>query len=323
MKIKNIIIGFLLLSTSLFGQGFNFDIQNTSLEEYLKMEKILGGRKIQNESRYYSGQGIAQPIRFQRKEKDIPDCIVSYQFYEIDSLLTEIEYEWDVSNFEKKDNNQKSKKFQKALISKYKELKTLISKDFGKPQVKKNYSNISRLDSINTFVESSTWKPNDSLVIEMHATISNYYEKKGAITINPVHRIRLYIRNQLKEKEKETPKLDDKKLAELEKIKIDFFNALKEKDFPKSKEFLSDLIIEKVTDEQINILINNIKFEKKTELIFSGVQVGLDNSIFTILQYKYSDDKTNPPTELIKLIFDDKNKIVGIQPIKLQNKITD
>lgn len=323
MKIKNIIIGFLLISTSLFGQGFNFDIQNTSLDEYMKMEEILGGKKIQNESRYYSGKGIAQPIRFQRKEKRIPDCIVSYQFYEIDSLLTEIEYEWDVSNFEKHDNNQKSKKFQKTLISKYIELKTLISKDFGKPQVKKNYSNISRLDSINTFVESSTWKLNESTEIELYATISNYYEKKGVITINPVHRIRLYVINQSKKKEKETPKIDDKKLTELEKIKIDFFDTLKNKDLPKSKEYLSDLIIDKVTDEQINMLINNINFEKKTELISSGVQMGSNNSIFTLLQYKYSDDKSSPPTEIIKLIFDDKNKIVGIQPIKLQNKITD
>ncbi len=157
----------------------------------------------------------------------------------------------------------------------------------------------------------------------MYTTVSNYYDKKGAMTINPVHRIRLYIKNQSKEKEKEVPKLDEKKLAELEKIKTDFFTALKAKDLPKSKEFLSDLILEKVTYEQINILIDNISFDKETELIYSGFQMGFNGSMFTLLQYKYSDDNSSPPNEMIKLIFDDKDKVVGIQPIKMQSKIND
>jgi len=234
--------------------------------------------------------------------------------------MSSVLYEWDVSNFEKKDNNQKSKKYQKAFISKYKELKKNISTEFGKPKTKRNYSNISRLDSINTFVESSIWKPNDSTEIEMYATISNYYEKKGAMTINPVHRIRLYIRNQSKKDKKTVPKLDDKKLSELDNIKTDFFKVLKIKDLSKAKEYLSDIIKEKVTNEQLNLLIDNIDFERKTELIYSGIQMGFNGSMFTLLQYKYSDDSSSPPNEMIKLIFDEKDKIVGIQPIKLQRK---
>tara|TARA_R110002020_G_scaffold194458_1_gene395322 strand:+ start:397 stop:1356 length:960 start_codon:yes stop_codon:yes gene_type:complete len=318
---KYIIIGILFISTSVFGQEFNFDIHNTSLAEYLKMEESLGSEKIPTTSNHVSFGGNAQPIKYLRKEKVIPDLTSFYFFKKADSTISYVLYEWDVSNFEKQDNNQKSEKFQKALIAKYRGLKTEISNEFGQPEVKKNYSNISRLDSINTFVESLTWKPNDSTEIEMYATVSNYYEKKGAMTINPVHRIRLYLRNQ--SKEKEIPKLDEKKLAELERIKTDFFNALKAKDLPKSKEFLSDLILEKVTDEQINTLIENINFDKQTELIYSGVQMGYDGSMFTLLQYKYSDDNSSPPSEMIKLIFDDKDKVVGIQPIKMQNKITD
>ncbi|WP_132065900.1 hypothetical protein [Aquimarina spinulae] len=312
---KNIILGFLFISTSIFGQEFNFDIHNTSLTEYFKMEENLGSKKIPTTSNHVSFGGNAQPIKYLRKEKKIPDLTAFYFFKKADSTMSYVLYEWDVSNFEKQDNNQKSEKFQKALIAKYKGLKKDISKDFGQPKVKKNYSNISRLDSINTFVESSTWKLNNNTEIEMYATVSNYYEKKGTTTINPVHRIRLYIRNQ--SKEKEIPKLDGKKLAELEKVKIDFFNALKSKDLPKLKEFLSDLILEKVTDEQINILIDNINFEKQTELIYSGVQIGFNGSMFTLLEYKYSDDSSNPPNEIIKLIFNDNNKVVGIQPIKL------
>ena len=322
-RMKYIIIGILFISTSVFGQEFNFDIHNTSLAEYLEMEENLGSEKIPTTSNHVSFGGNAQPIKYLRKEKVIPDLTSFYFFKKADSTMSYVLYEWDVSNFEKQDNNQKAEKFQKALIAKYKGLKKEISNEFGQPEVKKNYSNISRLDSINTFVESSTWKPNDSTEIEMYTTVSNYYEKKGAMTINPVHRIRLYIKNQSKEKEKEIPKLDEKKLAELEKIKSDFFTALKARDLPKSKEFLSDLILEKVTDEQINMLIDNINFNKQTELIYSGVQMGFNGSMFTLLQYKYSDDNSSPPNEMIKLIFDDKDKVVGIQPIKMQNKITD
>lgn len=287
------------------------------------MEESLGSEQIPTTSNHVSFSGEAQPIKYLRKEKVIPDLTAFYFFKKTDSTMSYIRYEWDVSNFEKQGNNQKSEKFQKALIAKYKGLKKEISNEFGKPEVKKNYSNISRLDSINTFVESSTWKPNDSTEIEMYATVSNYYEKKGAVTINPVHRIRLYIRNQSREKEKEVPKLDKKKLAELEKIKSDFFTALKARDLPKSKEFLSDLILEKVTDEQINMLIDNINFNKQTELIYSGIQMGFNGSMFTLLQYKYSDNNSNPPNEMIKLIFDDKDKVAGIQPIKLKKKKTD
>lgn len=68
------------------------------------------------------------------------------------------------------------------------------------------------------------------------------------------------------------------------------------------------------------MLIDNINFDKETKLVYSGIQMGLDGSMFTLLQYKYSEDNSNPPIETIKLTFDDKNKVVGIQPIKLLNK---
>lgn len=314
-RMKNIIIGFLLISTSVFGQEFNFDIHNTSLDEYLKMEERLGSEKIPTTSNHVSFSGEAQPVKFLRTERIIPDLIAFYFFKKADSTMSYILYEWDISNFEKQDNNQKSEKFQKALIAKYKELKKYISESFGQPEVKSNYSNFTQYDQKNFFEEKSTWNPNDSTEVELYSIASNHYEKKGATTINPTHRIRLYLKNQ--SKEKEIPKLDSKKLVELEKIKIDFFNALKAKDLTKSKEFLSDLILENVTDEQIKTLIDNINFEKQTELIYSGVQMGSNGSMFTLLQYKYSDDKSSPPSEMIKLIFDEKDKVVGMQPIKM------
>ncbi|MDC7125805.1 MAG: hypothetical protein PQJ46_09565 [Spirochaetales bacterium] len=312
---KAIFIGFLFVSTSVFGQEFIFDIHNTSLSEYLRVEEDLGSEKIPTTSNYVSFDDEAQPIIYLRKEEIIPDLMAYYFFKKADSTMSYVLYEWDTFNFEKQDNNQKSEQFQNALIAKYKGLKEDISDEFGQPEVEKNYSNISRLDSVNTFVESSTWTPNDSTEIEMYTTVSNYYEKKGAVTINPVHRLRLYVRTI--SMEKDIPKLDSTKLAELEDIRIDFFHALKSKDLAKSREFLSNLILETVTDEQMKILTDDINFEKQTELIFSGVQMGLNGGMFIILQYKYSDDSSSPPSEMIRLIFDDKNKVAGIQSIKL------
>jgi len=322
-RMKNIIIGFLFISTSVFGQEFNFDIHNTSLAEYLKMEKKLGSEKILTNSNHLSFSGNAQPIKYLREEKVIPDLTAFYFFKKADSTMSYVLYEWDVYNFEKQDNNQKSEKFEKALIAKYKELKKDISIDFGQPATKSKYSNLADYYQESFFEEKSNWKPNDSTEIELYAVASNYYEKNGPVTINPTHKIRLYIRNKTKLEDTPIPKLNDKKLSKLEKIKTGFFEALEAKDLSKSREYLSDLIRETVTDQQINILIDNIYFEKETELIYSGNQMGLNGSMLTVLQYKYSDDIASPPSEMIKLIFDDKDKVVAIQPIKLQNKITD
>lgn len=307
---------FLFITSYTFGQEYNFDIHNISLSKIIEIEKNIGSIRIQNESRYYSGKGIAQPIKFQRKENKIPDCIVSYQFYEKDSVLTEIEYEWDVYNFEKNDNNQKTLTFEKAMIKKYETLKEMVSKKFGTPKTESNYSNLAKYKQNHFFEENSTWDINDNTTINISTTISNYYEKEGAVTINPIHKIRFNIINTSKNEDNSIPEVDHKRLSELNKIKIDFFKALKAKDLQKSKEFLSDLIIEKVTEVQINMLIDNINFDKETKLIYSGIQIGLDGNMFTILQYKYSDDNSSPSEEIIKLTFDDKNKVVGIQPIK-------
>ena len=90
-----------------------------------------------------------------------------------------------------------------------------------------------------------------------------------------------------------------------------------------SRTFLSSLIIENVTDAQLNILIDNWDFEKETKLIYSGIQVGLDGKIFTMLNFQYKDDISEPVKEILKIIFDDKDKVVGIQPIKLQGKTSE
>jgi|TARA_R100000479_G_scaffold165038_1_gene104127 ferredoxin-fold anticodon binding domain-containing protein len=312
--------GILLVGNTIFGQEFIFNIHEKNISEIRQIEDSLGSEKIPNES-YYSMSEI-QPISFRRKEKNIPDLIVQYE-YKKDSTLKEIWYEWDVYNFDKKSNNRQSLEFQKALIEKYLSIKSTISEKFGASIEDKG--DLSKLDLINDkggLKKSDLWKPNDSTEIEMYTVLSNYYEKKGMVTSNPTHRIRLFVKNT-KKIEKETPKLDKKRIDSLQMLSKNFLRTLSQNELVKSKEYLSDLIKQSVTDEQLNILIENLDFDRAIELVYSGIQAGLDGSIFAMLQFKYKNDVSNPPNELIKIIFDNKNKVVGIQPIKLQGKATD
>ena len=315
-------LGFLFIGITVFGQEFGFDIHNISLDEYIQMEENLGSKRIPTTSNHVSFSGEAQPIKFQRKEKIIPDLITYLYFKEKDSTMTKVLYEWDVRHFKKTNelNVKQSNKFQKALIQKFNDLEQELTELFGKPQSKGDLSDLKKANEKGGLKKNDKWYPNDSTEIEMYTVVSNFYEKRGMATTAPTHRIRLYIRNTKKE-EKITPKLDEKRLDTLKILSSKFIQTLGQKDLVKSKEYLSELILKTVTDEQLNILIDNLVFDREIELIYSGIQVGLDGSIFTMLQFKYKDDISNPPNEMIKIIFDNKNKVVGIQPIKLQGKV--
>ena len=318
--LKNIIVlGFLFLSFTISAQEFGFNIHNTSLDKYLEMEQKLKSERIPTTSNHISLNGDAQPIEYKRKEKDIPDLMVYYFFKEKDSTMSYVLYEWDVYNFDQKENNKKPKKFQKALIEKYSTLEKMITELYGKATIEGSLSDLNQIDKKGGLKKGNTWNPNDSTEIEMYTAISNFYEKQGMVTRNPTHRIRLYVKNTKKEQKSNT-ELDEKTLTTLKIIANEFLQVLGKKDISKSKEYLSDKIRETVTDEQITSLIENLNFERETELIYSGIQLGPDGSVFTMLQYKYRDDSFTPPNELIKIIFDNKNKIIGIQPIKLQAK---
>lgn len=318
--VKNLIaLGFLFLTFSISAQEYGFDIHNTSLDQYLQIEKKLKSERIPNTSNHISLNGDAQPIEYKRIEKDIPDLMVYYFFKEKDSTMSYVRYEWDVYNFDQKENNKKPKKFQKALIEKYNTLEKMITELYGKATIEGSLSDLNQVDKKGGLKKGNTWKPNDSTEIKMYTAISNFYEKQGMVTRNPTHRIRLYVKNTKKEQKSNT-ELDEKTLTTLKIIANEFLQVLGKKNISKSKEYLSDKIRETVTDEQITSLIENLNFERETELIYSGIQLGLDGSVFTMLQYKYKDDCSTPPNELIKIIFDNKNKIIGIQPIKLKAK---
>jgi hypothetical protein len=51
-------------------------------------------------------------------------------------------------------------------------------------------------------------------------------------------------------------------------------------------------------------------------MFLSGIQISEGGAVYPMLQYRFKNDPDTPPKELIQVIFDDKNKILGIHPMK-------
>ena len=316
---RKIIITF--LTASLFwnvgiSQNLNIELnlQNKKIDYYRNIEEKLGSKKYNTGQTYISDKAVAQPEIYLRKEKFLPDLLVYYTFFNADSAISEIRYEWDVYNFDKSDNNIKSSDFENKLIERYKQIVAFISSAYGESKEEGNLDDLSNINTPHGLRRSDVWQPNDSLKIYSYTTISNYYKKGNSFTINPTHRIRLYVYN-LKGENQGTvnflPKLNmyeqqfnllltllsDNKFGEAKRL------------FPKKAEkSLNDDILNKLK----SILVTNDKFE----LFMSGMQMAEDGKMYPMLQYKESSDTNTPPKKLIIVLFDNENKIIGLKPVE-------
>ncbi len=110
--------------------------------------------------------------------------------------------------------------------------------------------------------------------------------------------------------------------SELSKDKIDFYNqyfvkfveALKVSDKEKIKTLISDKVKNVVNDNVIGYLSGGISFDKKMEVYKSGYQKLDENETYPAIQYKYTDDRQEPPGNLITVIFENDGKILGVKP---------
>ena len=308
-------IGLILITISTYSQGIELNIHKNKVAHFLKVEKELKSERFEDNVTYFSQKGIAQPILFKRKQSNLPDLIISYFYFQKDSIISSLHYEWN----DKIANGQNPKKTIEEInsfIDKYKELYNQIFKTFGESKSEGDLKDLSKIET-GDFEKTDTWKPDDSTDIELYTVLSSKYEKKGATTINPTYRIRLNIRNNSKNADVFT-KPDEAKIKELDIVQKAFFGELKNKNFETARLNLSNLVINKVTNEQLEMLRQNIKFNDDLILYMHGAQMGLDGASNLMLQYRYKSDDNNPPKELIKVTFDEKNKITGIQPVKRQ-----
>ena len=311
---KIILLTFIFFQfNQLYSQEIQTEIQGKKIGYFIDIEKKLKSELFDTNQTYMSLDDSAQPIIFKRKEKNIPDLLVEYKFSKKDSIINDILYEWDVYNFDKSDNNIKSEKFNKSLVEKYNELLKILSSKYGKSETEGNLNDLSKANDSEGLNRKDIWKPNENLEIVMYTAISNYYKKEGYVTVNPTHRIRLYITNI---KKKEEPKLDEKTISLANDNFENFIKKMKENNFASAKLFLSDLIVKNVTESQLSELSKNINFDSKLVKYYTGFQIQMTGQNYLMIQYKYENEQSEIPKSIIKAIFDEENKIIGIQPLK-------
>ncbi|WP_378103402.1 peptidylprolyl isomerase [Chryseobacterium sp. sg2396] len=93
-----------------------------------------------------------------------------------------------------------------------------------------------------------------------------------------------------------------------------FVTALKNSDKQAVNGLISDKVKDIVSDDVIRKLSGGISFERKTEVYKSGYQKLLDNETYPAIQYKYADDPSDPPRDIITVIFENDGKILGVKP---------
>ncbi|KAA0126569.1 peptidylprolyl isomerase [Chryseobacterium sp. SN22] len=111
-----------------------------------------------------------------------------------------------------------------------------------------------------------------------------------------------------------TSELSKDQIAIYNQSFIKFVAALKDSDKQAVNGLISDKVKDIVSDDMIRKLFGGISFERKTEVYKSGYQKLLDNATYPAIQYKYADDPSDPPRDIITVIFENDGKILGVKP---------
>jgi len=308
-------IGLLLMAFSTFSQTVELDIHANKLAHFLKNERNSGGERLERNSTYISGEATAQPMEFRHKGDILPDQVNYYFYFKKDSTIDYILYEWDSNKF--LGFGEKPKKTQKqisAFIDKYKELYNQVFKIYGQGKSEGDFNDLSKIET-GELRKTDTWNPNDSTEIELQTFLRSKYEVRGAAIYDRWYMIRLYVRNVAKAGPA-MPLPGEKKFKQLDSTFNTFLSDLRSKNMTKARSNFSTMVINNITEKQLEQLSQIIKLDQEIVVYFAGVYAGLDGTKFLMLKYKYGSNTPEPPAEWIKVLFDEKNKIAGIQPFK-------
>jgi hypothetical protein len=111
-----------------------------------------------------------------------------------------------------------------------------------------------------------------------------------------------------------TSELNKDQIAVYNQAFMKFVAALKDSDTQAVNSLISDKVKHIVSDDVIRKLSGGISFERKTEVYKSGYQKLLDNETYPAIQYRYADDPSDPPRDIITVIFENDGKILGVKP---------
>lgn len=98
---------------------------------------------------------------------------------------------------------------------------------------------------------------------------------------------------------------------------LKFIGALKISDRNAMDALLSESAKKKITETVYKKLSTDIDTSKTFEIINAVYKPFIDGSSFPMIQYKYSDDKSAEPKEVITAVFEKDGKILGIKPYKV------
>lgn len=97
-----------------------------------------------------------------------------------------------------------------------------------------------------------------------------------------------------------------------------FIEALKSSDRKTIDGMLSDKVKTVVTDDVLKKLTESVDFSRKMDVFKTGYRSLIDGGNYPTVQYKYSDDRSELPKEIITVIFEDNGQILGIKPDQTQ-----
>jgi hypothetical protein len=119
--------------------------------------------------------------------------------------------------------------------------------------------------------------------------------------------------------------INSKASLNLSKEEIDLYNgkflkfieALKISDRAAMDALLSEQARKMVTDVVYQKLEKDIKTNKTFKIVKTAYKPLIDGSSYPMIQYKYADDKSAEPKEIITAMFETDGKILGIKPYKI------
>ena len=312
---KNYFLLLLLISSvTAFSQDIDLKPAGKHINTFQTLENSSGNTLLETKSNHISFKGEAQPIIYRTIQKTIPDLRTLYFFFEDDSTISKINYEWDASTFSNDHIPTDDNLFVLSMIAKFDSLALLISNEYGKPITKGSTEDLSIINTKGGLDKSHKWSPNDSLDIQLYLILSNYTETTGMMTIPTTHRIRLNVVNKRKSKSK-SPKAQNEEM--LKSNAFNFFNLIKNKAYDDALKLFNEEANKNTSTSDLKAFRKMLKLNEKLELVYVGMQFTPTGNLMTMHQYKYSSDTSQPPKEIIKFIFDSEGKIFGVQPLKL------
>ena len=307
---KKYLIIVIFSSISSIGQELSVDIHNSSINDFISIEKKGNGKKIVAEGKSFTNFSESKAIKFARNDISDND-LESVYIIDNDSALISVHKKWESSSPNKLiiDDNIK---LQNLFKEKYRTLKNNLESKYGKgmdDSIEESYIG----DSFGKIKWGEfgdyLWTPNDSTVIRLKADISPLFEKEQEPTYPAKFKITLITKNtSLTVKGN---KLTDKDIEHLNQTKIEFFKSMNNKNFQKAKEYISPFIDEKIKDDMVRFNKEEINYRTKSKYISDSegtTDLGYTKGVF--LEYEYPKPKSNK--EVVVILFDEIGKIISL-----------